>query len=880
MKSTRVDDIDMNIDRETLQSLQDCFCSATNLYVTCMMKEQGLITDFSGSKTEEDYVQSHFSSSLQQELMNSFIDGTAENVVDYVGSDSYYIYKGVAIRDREGNLQGVFLCFGLASEELPEEIYVPSEICQISRKKADQAVSLLENLSRFFFIQHSKALDLRQQIAENFEGQQDMEYRLMKNEIMTDILRTMESDRTFSRIAEDIVRAAGQYIECSNALLLELALDDSSIEVVTEWTVEGGKALTDQWSQGALQDFPFFNGKPYTISSDATLPRDFAYFFSASSLTAGIFLPVEASGGSATMYLCFVSRENKRKWSVDDLRFANDIKRIIHSVLVKKITRNSLASSYAAMESILQNAGYGIAVTDPAQGSLLYTNSAYQDMFENEIDRLAVEELIFKPDNELKDISSFSANGSGRWYNISFSSIKWVDGKQVRLTTFYDITQQKNYQKKIEKQAREDMLTGLYNRQACEKDLQAQYRFAVSTDSQFDVLLIDLNDFSGINEGLGNMQGDLLLKYIAHSISDIPMVKDKCYRIGSDEFALIVDQDNIDRVDYLITRITSLFDHPWVIDGQEIYCSMNMAGIKVPADVPDYASILPRLSLTLDQGKKQGKNTSLFYSPQSEELALRSVKLEQALRKAVAADCLDFKVYYQPAFRLQQDTSVCCGAEALVRWDNPDFGIMSPGDFIPLAEDLGYMAVIGNHVMRQAAIDCKHWNDFGYPDYKVGINLSAGQFLSGDFVKQVQEIIEEIGLNPENMVFDITETMAVTDRDLLSGSLQALRKLGCKVALDDFGTGYSSLNYFKTMPIDIIKIDKSLVEELGQEDFAEVFVKSVSQLADTLGMQVCAEGVEKPGQQSLAGKYNVDLAQGYLFDKPLTQGDFENKYVN
>ena len=194
-----------------------------------------------------------------------------------------------------------------------------------------------------------------------------------------------------------------------------------------------------------------------------------------------------------------------------------------------------MASSYSALEAILQNAGYGVVVADLANREFLYNNDTFIRMFSNEVDRLAIEEIIFDKRYTLSEINGYSANGSGKWFDISIASIEWVDGRQVRLLTFYDTTDLRIYQKKVEKQAHEDILTGLYNRQACEKDIAMEFHVATKLGKEFAVLMLDLDDFASVNEGLGYQVGDDLLEYIAHSINDISYIKNKCYRVGGDE---------------------------------------------------------------------------------------------------------------------------------------------------------------------------------------------------------------------------------------------------------------------------------------------------------------------------------------------------------
>ena len=478
---------------------------------------------------------------------------------------------------------------------------------------------------------------------------------------MTDILRLMESDNSFFEVASDILVEAGHYVNCTNTAILQINSDGINADMICEWCADGAEPLQPIFQKVPILSLPFMNGKPYTISSDAVLPELFEVFFIKYGIKAAIFLPINVND-SAEMYLCFISRGQERKWSVEDLRFANDTKRIIGTVLVKKITTNSLASSYSALEAILQNAGYGVVVADLATREFLYNNDTFIRMFSNEVDRLAIEEIIFDKRYTLSEINGYSANGSGKWFDISIASIEWVDGRQVRLLTFYDTTDLRIYQKKVEKQAQEDILTGLYNRQACEKDIAMEFHVATKLGKEFAVLMLDLDDFASVNEGLGYQVGDDLLEYIAHSINDISYIKNKCYRVGGDEFAVIVDHANIDNLDMVIKRIMNLFANPWILNGQEYYCTVSMGCVKGPSDVTDSSAILTRLNIALHGAKNKGKNRFEFYDANSDAVVAEKVKMEQAMRKAVEDDCKEFEVYYQPIMEFVNGIPTCCGA--------------------------------------------------------------------------------------------------------------------------------------------------------------------------------------------------------------------------
>ena len=219
------------------------------------------------------------------------------------------------------------------------------------------------------------------------------------------------------------------------------------------------------------------------------------------------------------------------------------------------------------------------------------------------------------------------------------------------------------------------------------------------------------------------------------------------------------------------------------------------------------------------------------------------------------------------------------GAEALIRWNCGNLGMVSPAEFIPLAEYLGLINPIGDHVLLQACRRCRHWNDSGHPEYKVNVNLSVVQLLRNDMAERVGDVLKETGLNPQNLTLEVTESLAINDMTRMKRILGQIKALGVRVALDDFGTGYSSLNHIREMPIDVIKIDRCFIEDLGKDEFADAFVRIVCELALVIGMNVCVEGVEYERQYEILKGMQIHMIQGFYFDKPMKAEDFEKKYL-
>ena len=441
------------------------------------------------------------------------------------------------------------------------------------------------------------------------------------------------------------------------------------------------------------------------------------------------------------------------------------------------------------------------------------------------------------------------------------------------------MTDKKLYQQKIERQANNDFLTGLYNRMRFEQDLAHCIEQTKEFGGEGALLYIDLDDFKHINDGLGHQYGDILLKNISDSLRRIPGVENNCYRMGGDEFIIILAHRQIMMLQKILNDIRTLFSKPWMLKGADYYCTMSMGVVRFPTEGDTVEELIKKADIALYAAKCSGKNRVEFYDENVESTSFRRLDMEKNMRNATNNAFSEFEVVYQPIVDVTRESNPCVGAEALIRWNSGELGLIAPTDFIPLAEYLGLINPIGAYVLEEACKRCKYWNDMGHPDYKVNVNLSVVQLLQNDIVKKIKGIIDEVGIEPGNLCLEVTESLAINDMVRMKRILSEIKALGVKVALDDFGTGYSSLNHIREMPLDIIKIDKCFIEHLGEDDFSDAFVKMVTELANTIGVHVCVEGVETDRQYAIIKKMGIYYIQGYFFDKPMCIESFEEKYI-
>ncbi|MCI9060462.1 MAG: EAL domain-containing protein, partial [Lachnospiraceae bacterium] len=329
----------------------------------------------------------------------------------------------------------------------------------------------------------------------------------------------------------------------------------------------------------------------------------------------------------------------------------------------------------------------------------------------------------------------------------------------------------------------------------------------------------------------------------------------------------------------ILDDICKVFEKPWFLKGADYYCTMSMGIVRFPTDGDTVQELIKKADLALLEAKRAGKNRCEFYTAEEEGKSFKRLDLEKNMRNAILNACNEFEVFYQPIVDVSKEDSPCMGAEALIRWNCGNLGMVSPAEFIPLAEYLGLINPIGDYVLLQACRRCKFWNDSGHPEYKVNVNLSVVQLLRNDTVDRVQDALTQTGLNPQNLTLEVTESLAINDMARMKKILGQIKELGVRVALDDFGTGYSSLNHIREMPIDVIKIDRCFIEDLGKDEFEYAFVRVVCELAQALNMNVCVEGVEYERQYEILKEMQIHMIQGFYFDKPMKAEEFEKKYL-
>lgn len=866
------------LDVSLMQGLQDRFCVANNVYLACLSRRHGVITKAYGTKEELDYVHGLVDMNQHVSLLNKLINNQIENVIEEDCGLAHVKMCGVSIRV-DGDTAAIWVVIGIlpTPDEMAE---IPEYIMKTTEERFYKSIEFLEALSRQVFAVKMEEILAQEAFQKSKQSEQQMEAELRRNEVMTSVVKMLESEDGFSEIVNHILIEVCTYLNISAASLLRENNDLETFDMICEYTDEHTQAIMPRMQHILKTEVPFFNGKPYMISSESMMPDEFRRFFAKEEIKAAVFLPIEVNDRT-TMYVCFTEKVTKRSWDMSDIKFLNDVKRIIQSILTKRITKNSLASSYASLEAILENVGCGICVKNPSNNHILYTNQRFREAFSSvianrQLDQYVPKEFRDTVDNKIREIYLEDRN---RWYDMHHTMIRWVDGSKVILCTIYDVTDKKIYQQKIEKQANNDFLTGLYNRMRCEHDLEKYIEQAREFGGEGALLYIDLDDFKHINDGLGHQYGDVLLKTISSSLQQIAGVENNCYRMGGDEFILIVAHHHYAMLNQILNEIKAIFTKPWMLKDADYYCTMSMGVVRFPTDGDTVEELIKKADIAMYEAKCAGKNRIEFYDDNVETTSFKRLDLEKNMRNAMKNNCEEFEVYYQPVVDVTKPGNPCYGAEALIRWNSSELGFITPAEFIPLAEYLGLINPIGKYVLQEACTRCKYWNDMGHPEYKVNVNLSVVQLLQKDIVKTIATVLEQTKIMPENLTLEVTESLAIHDMIRMKSILAQIKQLGVNVALDDFGTGYSSLNHIREMPIDVIKIDRCFIVDIGKDEFSDAFVKMVAELAVAIGVKVCVEGVEEAEQLDALKQTKIQLVQGYYFGKPMCVEEFETKYL-
>ena len=452
-----------------------------------------------------------------------------------------------------------------------------------------------------------------------------------------------------------------------------------------------------------------------------------------------------------------------------------------------------------------------------------------------------------KADGELIDLAIYSRQ------------LVYNDQPAVMLALM-DITERKRAEMRLAFMAHHDALTGLPNRNLLRQRLDETLSHIRRSGEKLAVLFLGLDNFKGVNDSLGHEIGDKLLRGVARRLRSTLREEDALARLNSDEFAII--QTGIHRPEdaaLLARRLLDAIGETFLLDGNSVVIGASVGIAMAPGDGDESERLLKNADMALSRAKNDTRGTFSFFETGMDARAQARRKIENDLRAAIQDDQL--RPYYQPLIDLK--TGRITGCEALVRWPHPEHGMISPGDFIPVAEDTGLINVLGTQILRRACNDAARWPD----EVRVAVNLSPLQFRVGNLLSVVMDALKHSGLPPRRLELEITETLLLEKSNQVLATLHALRSLGVRISMDDFGTGYSSLSYLRSFPFDKIKIDQSFVRDLGANRDAQAIVSSIINLGMGLGVTITAEGVETEAELACLRHEGCHEGQGFLFSR-------------
>ncbi|ODB92135.1 hypothetical protein A3194_06935 [Candidatus Thiodiazotropha endoloripes] len=465
-------------------------------------------------------------------------------------------------------------------------------------------------------------------------------------------------------------------------------------------------------------------------------------------------------------------------------------------------------------------------------------------------------------------------NKSGGYRGILARATPTLDkqGKLIRLTGVHiDITERVKAENKIKKLAYYDRLTKLPNRILFNDRISHAISQSKHTGLKLCILFLDLDRFKNINDSFGHPAGDHVLKMIAERLKKVVREDDTLARLGGDEFAVLVENVHHSHHAALMAgKIKSSFEKSFVVGGHDFYISGSIGISVYPNDGGDAASLLKNADAAMYKAKNIDRGGFQFYTEELSEKALRHYTIESGLRQALSKQ--QFSVLYQP--KIDLSSGAIKGAEALVRWIHPQFGEIPPEQFIPIAEETGQIRGIGEWVLLQACKTAQDWQSRGLDIGRMAVNLSGVQLQSEDFLETVKSILLKTGLPTDLLELEVTENILMRDSEKSINSLVELQSMGINIAIDDFGTGYSSLAQLATLPVDKLKIDRSFVTNICQDEQSAEISRTIIALGRTLSKVVIAEGIEYSDQQDFLRQEGCDEGQGFLFSKPMTGQQF------
>jgi len=563
---------------------------------------------------------------------------------------------------------------------------------------------------------------------------------------------------------------------------------------------------------------------------------------------------------------------------------------LITDITERKLAENKLVEAESKYRNLVENALVGVYLVQ--NNSIIYANPYVERLFgysKEELYTMNILELLTDEDKArvISEIGVLKNNLFDKTYEYRIikkdGSIIIIEthaktfnsnGGNARIGTIVDITHIRKAEEEIKYMAYHDALTGLPNRYQFNDYLNQTIAGFRNTSNKIGLMFIDLDRFKIINDTMGHNVGDIILQKVSQKLLNYISRDEILSRYGGDEFILILKNTDLEKSSNLAQRILNEFSNPISINDQELFITASIGISLYPDDGDDTNTLVKNADAAMYLAKYSGKNNFKFFSSDLNTEICRRMELENGLRKAITNN--ELILFYQPQVNLR--SGKITAMEALIRWQHPKLGMISPLEFIPLAEETGLINPIGEWVLKTACKQNKEWQRAGYPFVTIAVNVSGRQFQDGSFTEIIKRVLEETELEPCYLGIEITES-TMLEIFHIKQVVSDMRELGIQISIDDFGTGYSSINLLKDLRVNNLKVDPSFIKDMAVNPRTEVLMKSIIDMSHNLNINVIAEGIEDEDQISMLKRNDCDMFQGYLFSRPLPAKDIENLWI-
>ncbi|MGN2434504.1 sensor domain-containing phosphodiesterase [Pseudomonas syringae] len=710
---------------------------------------------------------------------------------------------------------------------------------------------------------------------ERVRAQQDLILRLTRHRYTT--------ANTLLEAAELITRSACDIYDVDHASIWNL--NDKRLEPITDYRRESGDYQTRTAID--ISAYPTYlqalnTSRAIDASNIQTDPRtrEMAISLRPGETRAVLDASIRIDG-QVIGVLCLEQSGSTREWQSDEIAFAGELADQFAQVINNHNRRAATNALHLFQRAVEQSANAFLLVN--CNGVVEYVNPSFtaitqyssEEVSGNKLSELPalenLNQLLLEANSSLTNSNSWQGEFKSRrknlepyWGQLSISKV-YGDNRELThyIGIYEDITQSKLAQQRIERLAYTDNLTNLGNRPAFIRNLDE--RFARDTDTPMSLLLVDIDNFKRINDSLGHQTGDKLLISLARRLRNTLSPTDVLARFASNEFAVLLDNTGQEAGQATASQVLATLDKPMFVDNQLISVTGSVGLACAPLHGRDPQTLMKNAGLALHKAKANGKHQVQVFTEALNAEASYKLFVENNLRRALTQN--ELEVFYQPKLCLL--TGRLLGMEALLRWNHPEKGMIRPDQFISVAEETGLIIPIGKWVARQSCRMSKDLTAAGFGNLQVAINVSPKQFSDPELVSSIAAILKEEQLDPSLLELELTEGLLLEATEDTRQQLDSLKKLGLSLAMDDFGTGYSSFSYLKKFPIDVIKIDRSFIRDIPDDEDDMEITSAVIAMAHNLKLKVVAEGIETAAQLAFLRRHRCDVGQGYLFDRPI-----------